>query len=137
VVLEWRRAFSTEEPQCKEVDSMLRLIVTLCIAAAAAAPAAVALHGPDDYAPKRPLVVPTFSVRDELDARLGPKYVSQRRPFAPAPPAVATPGDAPSGFPFAGLLIALGGVLLVFAVATRRRARSGWLSSRRGRQVET
>jgi hypothetical protein len=119
------------------MDSMLRLIVALCIAAAAAAPAAVALHGPDDYVPRRPVVVPSFSVSDELDARLGPKYVSQRRPFAPAPPAVATPADAPSRFPLVGVLIMLGGVLLVVAVATRRGARSGWLSSRRGRQVET
>ena len=53
---------------------MLRVIAVICVAAAAAAPAALARHSPDDYAPRRS-VVPTSSVRDELDARLGPKCV--------------------------------------------------------------
>jgi hypothetical protein len=84
------------------------------------------------------VAVPTFSVLEELDARLGPKYVTEPRPFAgPVPPAVATHADAPGRFTYLGVLIALGGVLLVLAAATQRSGRSGWLSSRRERQVET
>ena len=53
---------------------MFRLLAATIAAAAVTAPAAVAMHAPGAVAPTRPATA-SASTADQLDARLGPKYV--------------------------------------------------------------
>jgi hypothetical protein len=102
---------------------MLRAFVIVCVVAASAAPAAVARHAPDDFARPHQVASHTFSVTDELDARLGPKYLLLRHPpVAGSPPAAAVRVGSPSGLPFRLLLIATAVGLLAFVVVAGRGA---------------
>jgi len=99
---------------------MLRAFLIVCVVAASSAPAAFARHAPDDFAAPRQVAPLTFSVTDELDARLGPKYVPLRQPpVAGTPPAAAVRGGSPSRLPFRLVLIALTVVLLALVLAAR------------------
>jgi hypothetical protein len=87
---------------------LLSMLTAACVAAALAAPAAVARHAPDDSARPRQVVPSTFTMLDERDARLGPKYVTVPAVYGSSAPAA---GERPGrGFPY--WILVLGGVAL-------------------------
>jgi hypothetical protein len=117
---------------------MLRAFVIVCVVAASSAPAAVARHAPDDFAGPHRVAPLTFSVTDELDARLGPKYVPlPQPPVAGTPPVAAVRGGSPSKLPFRLVLIAPTVVLLALVVVARLGAAHRRATPQRGSAPST
>jgi|1186.fasta_scaffold21586_2 hypothetical protein len=103
------------------------LILALAVVFAVVPAASQARHAPDDFGRPQQAATLAFTVGDELDARVGPKYVAlPHPPDVGAPDAPAAEADPTSGFPYWSVLLPLAAALAVVAVLlARRRASRG------------
>ena len=109
---------------------MFRAVVIAVVATAVAAPVAVARHAPGDFVSSRQ-VVSQASVSDELDARLGPKYISLPRAVGHSVQAVARPSSqSAGGFPYRVLIPLSAALLVLGGLVVWRRAPRGSVAGR-------
>jgi hypothetical protein len=103
------------------------LILALAVAFAVVPAASQARHAPDDLGRRQHVANLGFTVGDELDARLGPKYIAlPHPPEVGLPDAPAASGEPTSGFPYWSVLLSVAAALAVVAVVlARRRAARG------------
>jgi hypothetical protein len=95
-----------DAPETKE-PHMLRLLALTLIVAAVAAPASLAMHAPGDNTSS----IQSTATADQLDARLGPKYVTVRS-VSPDAPVTATREPWHWLVPAAAILLLAGVVTL-------------------------
>jgi hypothetical protein len=111
---------------------MSRVVAIAVIAAAVAAPSAVAAHAPGDVTAPLRNTRPASAGNEQIDARLGPKYVTVPTSLSRGSLALPAARSASAGgFPYRRVLIAIAPVLLLLAgiVARRRRLQDSRLGS--------
>ena len=101
---------------------MFRRVAIAVAAAAITACPALAAHAPGDIAAAIQAARPASATSDQLDARLGPKYVTFRTPSGTGiAAAAAAHGRSGRSFPYRDMLIPIAAVLIALVGIAARR----------------